>query len=167
MSTPSQRLSELGLTLPDVAPPVAAYVPAMRVGTQVWTSGQLPFRAGSLPATGLVGAGTGQVDPAVAKELASTAILNAIAAVVSVIDAEASARGDAALGIDGISRILKVTGFVASDPSFTGQPAVINGASELLQQIFGDAGVHVRSAVGVASLPLGSPVEIELVAEVS
>lgn len=147
----SERLNELGITLPEVAAPVAAYVPAIRVGNQVWTSGQLPFADGQLPATGKVGA---EVDEKQAYELARTAVLNAIAAVGSVVD------------VDKITRVVKIVGFVSSDPSFTGQPAVINGASELVQEIFGEQGAHARSAVGVAALPLGAPVEVELVVEV-
>jgi enamine deaminase RidA (YjgF/YER057c/UK114 family) len=145
------RLQELGLGLPDVAAPVAAYVPAVISGNQVYTSGQLPFIEGKLPATGKVGAAVSAED---AKSLAATCAVNALAAVKSVI-------GD----LDRITRIVKVVGFVSSDPSFTGQPGVINGASELLGQVLGDAGVHARSAVGVAVLPLDSPVEVELIAE--
>ncbi|HET9654062.1 MAG TPA: RidA family protein [Kineosporiaceae bacterium] len=147
------RLAELGLTLPAVAAPVAAYVPAVVDGDRVWTSGQLPFVDGALPATGKVGEGPGLVPPADASHLARVAALNALAAVASVLG-----------GLDRITRIVKVVGFVASDPSFTGQPGVVNGASLLLGEVFGDAGVHARSAVGVAVLPLDSPVEIELVA---
>lgn len=150
----TQRLGELGLTLPPVAAPVAAYVPAVRVGNQVWTSGQLPMVDGALPTTGKVGEGEGLVAPARAAELARTATLNALAAIA-----------EQAGGLERIRRVVKVVGFVASDPAFTGQPAVVNGASELLGQLFGDAGVHARSAVGVAVLPLDSPVEIELVVE--
>lgn len=145
------RLAELGLTLPAVAAPVAAYVPAVTSGGYVYTSGQLPFVDGKLTATGKVGAEVSAED---AKKLAAISILNAIAAAKSVI-------GD----LDRVTRIVKVVGFVASDPSFTGQPGVINGASELLGEIFGEAGIHARSAVGVAVLPLDSPVEVELVAE--
>jgi len=149
------RLAELGLTLPDVAAPVAAYVPAVRTGDLVHTSGQLPFVDGVLPTTGKVGVGAGLVDPADAADLARTAALNALAAVGALI-------GD----LDAIVRVVKVTGYVASDPSFTGQPQVINGASNLLGHALGDAGVHARSAVGVAVLPLDSPVEVEIVVEV-
>lgn len=145
------RLAELGIELPAVAAPVAAYVPAVVTGNYVYTSGQLPFIKGELPATGKVGA---QVDADAAKELAQVCIINALAAVKSVI-------GD----LDRITRIVKVVGFVSSDPSFSGQPGVINGASELLVKALGDAGVHARSAVGVAVLPLDAPVEVELVAE--
>jgi len=155
-ATPTERLDQLGLTLPAVAAPLAAYVPAVRSGDYVYTSGQLPFVDGALPATGKVGDGPGLVDPSDAQVLARTAALNAIAAVASVVG-----------GADHIVRVVKVVGFVASDPAFTGQPAVVNGASELLQAVFGDAGVHARSAVGVAVLPLDSPVELELVVEVA
>ena len=148
----SDRLAELGIDLPAVAAPVAAYVPATRVGDQVWTSGQLPFVAGTLTATGKVGA---EVSPDEAAEAARVAALNALAAVASV-----------AGGIDAIRRVLKVVVFVASAPGFTAQPAVANGASNLFGEVFGDAGAHVRSAVGVAVLPLDSPVEVELVVEV-
>lgn len=150
------RLAELGITLPDVAPPVAAYVPAVRSGIHVLTSGQLPFVEGALPATGKVGSGPDDVSPEQAAELARVAALNAIAAVRSLV-------GD----LDQVVRVVKVVGFVASRPDFTGQPAVINGASTLLGEIFGDAGVHARSAVGVAVLPLDSPVEVEIMVEVA
>ena len=148
------RLTELGITLPAVAAPVAAYVPAVRTGSQVWTSGQLPFVDGVLPVTGKVGHGEGLVDPAVAADLARAAALNALAAVA-----------EQAGSLDRVRRVIKVVGYVASDPAFTGQPGVVNGASELLGQVFGESGVHARSAVGVAVLPLDSPVEIELVVE--
>ena len=150
------RLAELGLELPEVAAPVASYVPAVRTGRYVYTSGQLPFVDGALAATGKVGDGEGLVGPLVAASLARTAVLNALAAVASQIGS-----------LDQVSRIVKVVGFVASDPSFTGQPAVVNGASLMLGEIFGEAGVHARSAVGVAVLPLDSPVEIELVVELA
>lgn len=150
------RLAELGLELPEVAAPVASYVPAVRTGRYVYTSGQLPFVDGALMATGKVGDGEGLVGPLVAASLARTAVLNALAAVASQIGS-----------LDQVSRVVKVVGFVASDPSFTGQPAVVNGASLLLGEIFGEAGVHARSAVGVAVLPLDSPVEIELVVELA
>jgi enamine deaminase RidA (YjgF/YER057c/UK114 family) len=153
MSNVEQRLAEVGRTVPEVVPPVAAYIPAVRSGSYVYTSGQLPMVAGALTATGKVGA---QVTPDDAKELAATCAINAIAAVKSVI-------GD----LDKVVRVVKVVGFVASDPSFTGQPGVINGASELLKQAFGDAGVHARSAVGVAVLPLDAPVEVEIIVEVA
>jgi enamine deaminase RidA (YjgF/YER057c/UK114 family) len=146
------RLAELGLTIPDVVPPVAAYVPAVLDGNHVWTSGQLPVVDGALVATGKVGDGPGLVAPADAAGLARSCALNALAAVQSVI-------GD----LDRVTRVVKVVGFVASDPSFTGQPAVVNGASEVLGEIFGDRGAHARSAVGVAVLPLDAPVEVELV----
>jgi len=149
-----KRLAELGITLPEVAAPVAAYVPAVRTGNYIYTSGQLPFVEGKLPATGKVGEGEGLVSADDAAVYARTCALNALAAVRSVTGS-----------LDSISRIVKVVGFVASDPSFTGQPAVINGASSVLGEIFGDAGVHARSAVGVAVLPLDSPVEVELVVE--
>ena len=151
-STATERLSQLGLTLPPVAPPVAAYVPAVRTGNYVYTSGQLPFVDGKLRGTGKVGGG---VAPDEAAALARTAALNALAAVASV-----------AGGLDAIARIVKVTCFVASAPVFTGQAQVANGASELLIQVLGDAGRHARSAVGMAVLPLDSPVEVELIAEV-
>lgn len=149
-----RRLAELGITLPTVAAPVAAYVPAVRTGSYVWTSGQLPFVDGALPVRGKVGEGPGLVAPDVAAGLARTAALNALAAV-----------GEQAGSLERVRRVVKVVGYVASDPSFTGQPLVVNGASELLGQVFGEAGVHARSAVGVAVLPLDSPVEIELVVE--
>ncbi|NUS15235.1 MAG: RidA family protein [Streptomyces sp.] len=147
------RLAELGLTLPDVVPPLAAYQPAVQSGTYVFTSGQLPMVDGKLPATGKVGA---EVTPEQAKELAAVCALNALAAVKSV-------AGD----LDRIARVVKVVGFVASAPSFTGQPAVVNGASELLGEVLGAAGVHARSAVGVAVLPLDAPVEVELQVELT
>lgn len=148
----SERLAALDIELPDVAAPVAAYVPALRSGSHVHTSGQLPFVSGQLPATGKVG---GSVTPEAAKGYARTAALNALAAVHALV------------GVDSIVRVVKVVGFVASAEGFTAQPSVVNGASELLGEIFGDAGAHARSAVGVAELPLGSPVEVELVVEVS
>lgn len=154
MSGPAAgRLAALGLTLPPVAVPQAAYVPAVRTGNYVYVSGQLPMVDGKLQATGKVG---DSVSAAEGAALARICALNAIAAVASV-----------AGGIDAITRIVKVTGFVASAPSFTGQPQVINGASELLQEVFGEAGRHARSAVGMAVLPLDAPVEVELIAEVS
>jgi enamine deaminase RidA (YjgF/YER057c/UK114 family) len=146
------RLAELGLTLPAVAPPLASYVPAVRTGSLVFTSGQLPLVDGALAVTGKVGAG---VSPEQAKELAATCALNALAAV------------DALVGLESVVRVVKVVGFVASTPDFTGQPGVVNGASELLGAVLGDAGVHARSAVGVAALPLDAPVEVEVVVEVS
>ncbi len=152
MSRIEDRLAELGLSLPPVAAPVAAYVPAVLAGDLVWTSGQLPFVDGALPATGKVGTGAGQVPPERAAELARICALNALAAA-------RSALGD----LDRIVRIVKVVGYVASDPAFTGQPAVVNGASQLLADALGDQGLHARSAVGVAVLPLDSPVEVELI----
>ncbi|MBK5305534.1 MAG: RidA family protein [Frankiaceae bacterium] len=148
----SARLAELGLTLPSVVPPVAAYVPAVQTGRLVYTSGQLPMVNGELPSIGKVG---GQVTAEQAKALARACALNALAAV------------DALVGIDNVVRVVKVVGFVASTPDFTGQPGVINGASELLGEVFGEAGRHARSAVGVAVLPLDAPVEVELIVEVS
>ena len=154
MSQIEARLRELGFELPVVAKPVAAYVPAVVTGNLVFTSGQLPFVDGALPQTGKVGNGEGLVDPNDAKALAKLCALNAMAALKSVI-------GD----LDRITRIVKVVGFVSSVPEFTGQPAVINGASEFLGEVFGDAGLHARSAVGVPVLPLDSAVEVELIAE--
>ncbi|GAA3816086.1 RidA family protein [Nocardioides panacisoli] len=153
MTSPEERLSELGLTVPDVVPPVAAYVPAVRSGAHVFTAGQLPMRDGELMATGKVG---GSVTPEQAAECARQCALNAIAAVKSV-------AGD----LGAVSRVVKAVVFVASTPDFTGQPGVANGASELLAAAFGDAGVHARSAVGVPVLPLDAPVEVELVVELS
>ena len=145
------RLKELGITLPSVVPPVAAYIPAVRTGNLVFTSGQLPMVDGQMPAQGKVGA---LVTPEQAKDLARTCALNGLAAI------------DALVGLDSVVRVVKVVGFVASDPDFTGQPGVVNGASELLGEVFeGEAGSHARSAVGVASLPLDAPVEVELVVE--
>jgi enamine deaminase RidA (YjgF/YER057c/UK114 family) len=153
VSAVEARLAELGIELPTVAAPVAAYVPAVVHGGYAWVSGQLPFVDGELPVTGLVGVGEGLVPPQDAAHLARVAALNALAAVKAVV-------GD----LDRVVRVVKVGGFVASAPAFTGQPAVVNGASLLLHEVLGDAGVHARSAVGVAALPLGSPVEVELVA---
>ena len=153
MSRVDDRLAELGLALPEVSAPVAAYVPAVTSGSLVWTSGQLPFVDGALPATGKVGAA---VDPETAKDLARRCALNAIAALRAEI-------GD----LDRVRRVVKVVGFVASDPAFTGQPGVVNGASELLGEVFGEAGRHARSALGVAVLPLDAPVEVEVVVEVA
>jgi enamine deaminase RidA (YjgF/YER057c/UK114 family) len=154
MSSPSQRLAELGLTLPPVAAPQAAYVPAVRTGDYVYVSGQLPIVEGKLQAVGKVGDGVSAQEAAA---LARLCALNGLAAAASVV----------AGGLDAITRIIKVTGFVASVPSFTGQPAVINGASEFLIEVFGEAGRHARSAVGLAALPLDSPVEVELIVEVA
>ena len=149
------RLAELGIELPEVVAPVAAYAPAVQHGDLVYTAGQLPFVAGALPVTGKVGDGPGLVDPATAAQLARQCALNALAAVRSVVGS-----------LDRVTQVVKVTGFVASDPGFTGQPVVINGASELLVEIFGDAGVHARSAVGMAVLPLDTPVEVEIIVAV-
>jgi enamine deaminase RidA (YjgF/YER057c/UK114 family) len=146
------RMAELGLTLPVAPTPLAVYVPAMRSGSLVFTAGQLPLADGSLLATGIVGV---DVDATTATACARQCALNALAAVATVAD------------LDTVVRVVKVVGFVASAPDFTGQPAVLNGASELLGEIFGDAGRHARSAVGVAALPIGAPVEVELVVEVA
>ncbi len=152
MGAVTDRLAELGVELPEVVPPLAAYVPAVVNGNLVFTSGQLPMSGGALPATGKVGEGDGLVSPEDAKAYARTCALNALAATRSVIGS-----------LDRVTAVVKVTGFVASDPSFTAQAGVINGASEFLGEVFGDAGVHARSAVGVAVLPLDSPVEVEVV----
>lgn len=149
--TASERLAELGITLPAAAKPLAAYVPAVRTGNLVYTSGQLPFQAGELTHSGKVGA---EVPPEQAKIAARTCALNALAAI------------DALVGIDAVVRIVKVVGFVASAPGFSGQPGVVNGASEMLGELFDDAGAHARSAVGVSELPLDAPVEVELIVEV-
>jgi len=151
-SGPAERLAALGLTLPPVVAPLAAYVPAVRSGTMVYTAGQLPVIDGQLLSTGKVGA---EVGAAEAAALARTCALNALAAAASV-----------AGGLSSIARVIKLTGFVASAPTFTQQAQVINGASELLLEVFGDAGRHARSAVGMAVLPLDAPVEVELIAEV-
>ena len=151
-ATPAERLAELGLTLPSVAPPVAAYVPAVRTGSYVYVSGQLPLVDGKLQGTGKVGDSVTTEEGAA---LARICALNALAAAAS-----------AAGGLDAIARIVKVTCFVASAPSFTGQAQVANGASEFFIQVLGDAGKHARSAVGMAVLPLDTPVEVELIAEV-
>ena len=152
MTSPRERLAELGLVLPSVVAPVAAYVPARRSGSFVYVSGQLPMVDGVLPATGQVGAA---VSPELAAELARACALNGLAAI------------DALVGLDAVTGIVKVVGFVASAPGFTGQPAVVNGASNLFKDVFGEAGAHARSAVGVAALPLDAPVEVELIAEVA
>jgi enamine deaminase RidA (YjgF/YER057c/UK114 family) len=152
MPTPEQRLAELGLEVPDVAKPVAAYVPAVRVGDQVYTSGQLPMRSGQLIATGKVGA---VVTPEAAVGCARQCALNALAAIRAEIGELSAVR-----------RVIKVVAFIASTPDFTGQPQVANGASELLGEVFGAAGVHARSAVGVPVLPLDAPVEVELLVQV-
>ena len=148
----SARLAEQGIELPEVVAPVAAYVPAVRTGNLVYTAGQLPMTAGKLSVTGQVGA---DVTPEEGKALARVCALNALAAVNSLV------------GIDAITRVVKVVGFVASAPGFIGQPGVVNGASELFGEVFGDAGAHARSAVGVSELPLDAPVEVELIVEVA
>jgi enamine deaminase RidA (YjgF/YER057c/UK114 family) len=152
MSQIERRIIDLGFVLPETAKPLAAYIPAVQSGNLVFTSGQLPMVAGSLAETGKVG---GSVSPERAKELAAVCALNALAAVKTVI-------GD----LDRIKRVVKVVGFVSSVPEFSGQPAVVNGASEFLGEVFGEKGIHARSAVGVAVLPLDAPVEIELIVEV-
>jgi enamine deaminase RidA (YjgF/YER057c/UK114 family) len=149
--TVTQRLAELGIELPEVVSPLASYVPAVRTGNLVYTSGQLPMVAGVLPQSGKVG---GEVSPTDAKELARLCALNALAAVHSLV------------GIDSVARVVKVVGFVASAPGFNGQPGVVNGASQLFGDVFGDAGAHARSAVGVSELPLDAPVEVEIIVEV-
>lgn len=148
----SVRLGELGVVLPQVAAPLAAYVPALRTGNLVYTSGQLPLESGKLVRTGKVG---DEVSPEEGKAMARICALNALAAV------------DALVGIDAVKQVVKVVGFVASAPGFNGQPGVVNGASHLLAEVFGDKGVHARSAVGVSELPLDAPVEVELIVEVS
>jgi len=153
MTRVEQRLAQLGHTVPEVAAPVAVYVPAMRTGNLIFTSGQLPLADGALMGTGKVGGG---VTPEQAHSMAERCALNAIAAIRAEV-------GD----LDRVTRVVKVVGFVASDPSFTGQPAVVNGASELLGAAFGDVGVHARSAVGVSALPLDAPVEVEVIVEIS
>jgi enamine deaminase RidA (YjgF/YER057c/UK114 family) len=152
MGAVEDRLAELGLSVPDVVKPVASYTPSLRSGSFVYTSGQLPMRSGELMATGKVG---DSVSPSDASECAQQCALNAIAAVKAEV-------GD----LDAVKRVVKVVCFVASDPSFTGQPQVANGASDLLGKAFGDAGVHARSAVGVSVLPLDAPVEVEIIVEV-
>jgi enamine deaminase RidA (YjgF/YER057c/UK114 family) len=151
MTDPYAKLEELGLKLPTVSPPLAAYVPAVRSGNHVYVSGQLPMVDGKLLATGKVGA---EISPEQAKELAARCALNGLAALESLV------------GLANVTKIVKVVGFVASAPGFTGQPAVINGASELFGEVLGEKGRHARSAVGVSELPLGAPVEVELIAEV-
>ena len=146
-----ERLSALGVSLPAVTPPLAAYVPAVRTGNLVYTSGQLPLIGKDLPHSGKVG---DRVTPEQAKDSARICALNALAAV------------DALVGLEAVTQVVKVIGFVASAPGFTGQPGVVNGASEVLGEVFGEAGAHARSAVGVAELPLDAPVEIELIVEV-
>lgn len=152
MSSWSTRLTELGIELPQVVAPLAAYVPAVRTGNLVYTAGQLPISGGELLATGKVGA---DVSPDEAKDLARQCALNALAAI------------DALVGIDSVVKVVKVVGFVASASGFDGQPAVINGASELFGDVFGDAGAHARSAVGVSELPRNAPVEVEVIVEVA
>ena len=147
----SAKLAELGIELPEVVPPVAAYVPAARTGNLVYTAGQLPMESGSLIQAGKVG---GEVTPEDGKALARMCALNALAAVHSLV------------GIDSVTRVVKVVGFVASAPGFNGQPGVINGASQLFGEVFGEAGAHARSAVGVSELPLDAPVEVEVIFEV-
>lgn len=151
MSRIAERLAELGLELPAVATPAGAYVPATVTGNLVFTAGQLPLQGGALPATGKVGS---EVDPADAAGFARICALNALAAAESAIGS-----------LDRVTRVVKVVGFVASAPDFTGQPGVMNGASELLGEVFGESGRHARSAVGVAVLPLDAPVEVELILE--
>lgn len=150
--TASANLKKLGLELPEVVTPLAAYIPTIRVGDQVWTSGQLPMVDGALPATGKVGT---DVSAEQGEELARTAALNALAAI------------DAEVGLDNVSRVIKLVVFVSSAVDFLGQPQVANGASNLMAEVFGDAGRHARSAVGVSVLPLDSPVEVEVVVEVT
>ncbi len=149
--TASERLTELGITLPQVATPAGSYLPSARTGNLLFTAGQLPFVDGRLPATGKVGA---EVSPEDAKEYARLAALNVLAAIES------------AVGVDNVERVVKLVGFVASAEGFTGQPGVVNGASDLMAEVFGEAGRHARSAVGVAELPLGSPVEVEAIVQV-
>ena len=151
MTAPHAKLAELGLTLPEVAAPVAAYVSAVQTGNHVYVSGQLPISDGKLLATGKVGA---DISAEQAKDLARVCALNILAAV------------DALVGLENVVKVVKVVGFVASAPGFTDQPVVINGASELLTQVFGEAGRHARSAVGVAELPRNTPVEVEAIVEV-
>ncbi|BBX33905.1 putative translation initiation inhibitor, yjgF family protein [Mycolicibacterium mageritense DSM 44476 = CIP 104973] len=148
----SSRLTELGIELPEVVAPLAAYVPAVRTGNLVYTAGQLPIQGGELLATGKVGA---EVSPEEGNALARVCALNALAAVHALV------------GIDSVVRVVKVVGFVASAPGFSGQPGVVNGASELFGEVFGDAGAHARSAVGVSELPRNAPVEVEIIVEVA
>src|SRR5262245_43242619 len=150
--SPTARLGQLGVALPQVVAPLASYVPAVRTGNLVYTSGQLPIEGGKLAGTGKVG---GEISPEEGKALARICALNALAAVGSVVD------------IDAVARVVKVVGFVASAPGFNGQPSVVNGASDLLSEVFGDNGVHARSAVGVSELPMNAPVEVELIVEVA
>ncbi|GIF65166.1 LysR family transcriptional regulator [Asanoa ishikariensis] len=150
--TPHERLAELGLTLPEVVPPVAAYVPAVQSGAYVYVSGQLPISGGELLATGKVGA---EVTAEQARDLTRQCALNVLAAIDSLV------------GLEYVVKVVKVVGFVASAPGFTGQPTVVNGASELFGEVFGEAGRHARSAVGVAELPLNAPVEVEAIVEIA
>ena len=152
MTSPFEQLAQLGIELPEIAAPIAAYVPAVRSGDHVYVSGQLPWRDGELMASGKVG---DTVQPEQAAECARQCALNALAAINSVVR------------LDQVRRVVKAVVFVASTPDFTGQPTVANGASELFGDVFGDAGVHARSAVGVAALPLDTPVEVDLVVEVA
>jgi enamine deaminase RidA (YjgF/YER057c/UK114 family) len=152
VSNPYAKLAELGLTLPEVAAPAGAYLPAVQSGQHVYVSGQIPVADGKLLATGKVGAG---VSPEHAKDLAQRCALNALAAI------------DALVGLENVAKVVKVVGFVASAEGFDGQPGVINGASELFSAVFGEAGRHARSAVGVAELPRGVPVEVECIVEVA
>ena len=151
MTSPSARLADLGITLPQLAAPAGSYLPAVRSGNLLFTAGQLPFVDGRLPATGKVGA---EVSPEDAKEYARLAGLNLLATI------------DSAVGLDAVERVVKIVGFVASAEGFTGQPGVINGVSDLMAEVFGEAGRHARSAVGVAELPLGSPVEVEAIIQI-
>jgi enamine deaminase RidA (YjgF/YER057c/UK114 family) len=151
MTSPSARLADLGITLPQLATPAGSYLPAVRSGNLLFTAGQLPFVDGRLPATGKVGA---EVSPEDAKEYARLAGLNLLATI------------DSAVGLDAVERVVKIVGFVASAEGFTGQPGVINGVSDLMAEVFGEAGRHARSAVGVAELPLGSPVEVEAIIQI-
>jgi enamine deaminase RidA (YjgF/YER057c/UK114 family) len=148
----SARLGQLGVALPQLVAPLASYVPAVRTGNLVYTAGQLPIEAGKLARTGKVGA---EVSPEEGKAMARICALNALAAVDSLV------------GIDAVTQVVKVVGFVASAPGFNGQPSVVNGASDLLAEVFGDKGAHARSAVGVSELPLDAPVEVELIVEVA
>jgi enamine deaminase RidA (YjgF/YER057c/UK114 family) len=152
VTTPTQRLGELGLELPAVSAPAGSYIPAKASGSLVFTAGQVPFVDGKLPKAGKVGA---EVTAEEAKDLARICALNALAAV------------DALVGLDNVKGVVKVVGFVASAPGFGGQPGVVNGASDLLAAVFGDSGAHARSAVGVAELPIDAPVEVELIVEVA
>jgi enamine deaminase RidA (YjgF/YER057c/UK114 family) len=150
-ATPTERLARLGIQLPQIVAPVGSYAPARRSGSYIFTSGQLPMVGGAMAATGKVG---GTVAPDVAKDMARACALNALAAIAGLVD------------LDSVRRVVKVVGYVASTADFTGQPAVVNGASDVLAQIFGSEGVHARSAVGVVALPLDAPVEVELIVEV-